>query len=58
VLRGQRMEPRGYHMLARMMPDAELRKALDDMRANVAGVVSKLPSHPDFLQRYCPADDI
>jgi uncharacterized protein Usg len=41
-----------------MMGDAELRKALHDIRTNIADVVSKLPSHPDFLQRYCPADTI
>ena len=55
VLRGQRMEPRGYHQLARMMSDPELRTALGDMRSNIASAVAKLPSHPDFLAQYCPA---
>jgi tryptophan halogenase len=58
VLRGQRMEPRGYHLLARMMSDDELRKALVDMRAGIADVVARLPNHADFIAGYCPAAEV
>jgi tryptophan halogenase len=55
VMLGQRIEPRGYHHLARLMPPGQLRQALGDLKANIAGAVAQMPSHQDFLQRYCAA---
>lgn len=56
VLRGQRMEPRNFHQLARMMPPDELKKALADIKDSIAATVAKMPSHQQFIRSYCPAD--
>jgi tryptophan halogenase len=39
-----------------MMPYDELRQSLADLRRAIADTVAKLPSHPDFLRSYCPAE--
>ena len=56
VLPGQRVMPQGYHRLAAMMPHEELRQELAAMRRQIADKVATMPSHPDFLKRYCPAE--
>ena len=55
VLPGQRVMPEGYHRLAAMMPYDELRTELSTMRKQIEDKVAKMPSHPDYLKRYCPA---
>lgn len=55
VMLGQRLQPRGHHHMARLMQPAQLHKALDDLKANIARAVAKLPAHQDFLNSYCPA---
>jgi len=57
VLLGQRLEPRSYHQLARMMGTAELRDALHGLKANIEAAVARLPSQQEFLARYCPAGE-
>ena len=56
VLLGQRVMPRGYHRLAEMMPPQQLGDELGRMRREIAQLVDEMPSHPDFLKAYCPAD--
>jgi tryptophan halogenase len=57
VMLGQRLEPRGYHHMGRLLGEERLRQALDSLRNNIAGAVAKLPAHQDFLATYCaPAD--
>jgi tryptophan halogenase len=56
VLLGQRSMPRGYHRLAEMMPEEQLRDELARMRGEIVRLVDGMPSHPDFLKAYCPAD--
>jgi tryptophan halogenase len=51
VMLGQRIQPRGYHQLARLMPPGQLRQALGDLKANIAGAVARMPSHQEFLDR-------
>ena len=55
VMLGQRLEPKSWHRLGRLMPPAQLRQALGDLQANVARTVAQLPPHQDFLDGYCPA---
>jgi hypothetical protein len=38
-----------------MMPYDDLRAQLTTMRKQIADTVAKMPSHPDYLKRYCPA---
>jgi len=54
VMLGQRLEPRRYHPLGRIMPTADLRRALEDLRSGIAGAVAQLPAHQRFVERYCP----
>jgi tryptophan halogenase len=56
VLLGQRMMPQGYHHVAAMVPEPQLRGEFDRMRREIAAAVATMPSHPDFLRAYCPAD--
>jgi len=55
VLLGQGLQPRGYHQVARMMPPGQLRQALTDLKAGIAGAVAKMPNHQEFLDHYCAA---
>jgi tryptophan halogenase len=52
VMMGQRIEPTGYHYMARMMPPEQLRKALTDLKGNIAKAVDKMPSHDAFVAQY------
>lgn len=53
VMLGQRIMPRTYHHMGRMMPPQQLKQALDDLKRNIAGAVSRLPQHQAFLDHYC-----
>ncbi len=55
VMLGQRLEPRAYHQLGRLMRPEQLRQALDDLRANIAKAVARMPAHQAFLESYCGA---
>jgi tryptophan 7-halogenase len=55
VMLGQRLRPRGYHHLGRLISDDKLRQGLKSMSAEIATVVSNLPDHQKFLDGYCPA---
>ena len=51
---GQRLTPRAYHHVARMMRPEQLRDALGNIKANIDGAVAKLPDHEVFLASWCP----
>ncbi len=55
VLLGQRLQPRGYHHLAQLMPAEHLQKAMTDLKGNIDTAISTMPSHQAFLDRYCAA---
>jgi tryptophan halogenase len=57
VMLGQRLRPRGYHHMGRMLGPERLRKALDTLKASIAGAVDKMPTHREFVRSYCPAPD-
>ena len=54
VMMGQGIVPAGYHPVVDMMGDDELRQFMAIQRNKVEHVVNQLPSHREFLQRYCP----
>ncbi|RAK52234.1 tryptophan halogenase family protein [Phenylobacterium deserti] len=56
VMLGQRLEPKGYHHMGRLMPPAQLRQSLVDLKGNIDRAVNSLPTHQAFLEQYCPAD--
>jgi tryptophan halogenase len=54
---GQRLEPEAYHPVARLMPPGRLRKALEDLKGNIAGAVARMPDHQQFLDLYCGEEE-
>ncbi|HEX5055885.1 MAG TPA: tryptophan halogenase family protein [Gammaproteobacteria bacterium] len=55
VMLGQRIRPKQYHPLPRMMTDKELSQLMNGMKESIMRAVSKLPSHQDFVDQYCKA---
>ncbi|MBO9544842.1 tryptophan halogenase family protein [Caulobacter sp.] len=53
VLLGQRIQPQTYHHMGRLMPPQQLKAALEDLKRNIAGAVTRLPQHQAFLDSYC-----
>ena len=53
VMLGQRLKPRGYHHMGRMLGPQRLRNALDTLQRSIEGAVSRMPTHRDFLKSYC-----
>jgi tryptophan halogenase len=53
VMLGQRVRPRGYHHMGRMLGPERLRKALETLKGSIAGAVSRMPSHREFLKTHC-----
>jgi tryptophan halogenase len=54
VMMGQGVVPRHYHPTADAMAQADLKRFLDDIRANVIGTARQMPAHMDYLRSYCP----
>jgi tryptophan halogenase len=55
VLIGQRIEPNSHHPIVDLMGDDELQNFLGGLQKSVADKVSKMPSHQEFIDRYCKA---
>jgi tryptophan halogenase len=55
VMLGQRLEPGAHHLMGRLIPPAQLRQALADLKTNIGKAVTAMPDHQDFLDRYCSA---
>ena len=53
VMLGQRLEPKSWHRMGRLMKPAQLEQALRDLRTNVARAVAAMPDHQAFLDGYC-----
>lgn len=53
VMMGQGIKPKSHHKFARSMSDDKLRGMLNDLETNIARVVESMPSHKDFIDRYC-----
>jgi len=54
VMLGQRLTPKNWHRLARLMPADRLAQSLAELKAGIAAEVAKLPQHQAFLAGYCP----
>lgn len=55
VMLGQGIVPKQHHMLARALPDADMQRLFDAIRQPLQGAVATMPSHQEFLERYCKA---
>jgi len=56
VMLGQGIEPKSYHPIVDMMDDQELRQFMQIQRQKVDVVVKQLPTHQEFINRYCPTE--
>jgi tryptophan 7-halogenase len=55
VMIGQGIVPVGYHPLVDAVSDAELVKFADSVRSVIASCVGAMPTHEQFIDRYCRA---
>jgi tryptophan halogenase len=55
VMLGQGIEPKSYHTIVDMMDERELRQFMQIQGQKVDQVLSQLPTHQEFINRYCPA---
>jgi tryptophan halogenase len=55
VMMGQGIEPKSYHPIVDMMDDQELRQFMQFQRQKVSHLLNQLPTHQEFIDRYCPA---
>ena len=53
VMIGQRVRPRAYHHMGRLMEMDRLRVALDTLKNSIGGAVARMPTHRAFLESYC-----
>ena len=52
VMLGQRLTPLSRHPASLMMPEPQLRDALDSLRTNIARAVSAMPTHEAWLNSF------
>jgi tryptophan halogenase len=55
VMMGQGIVMEGHNPMAARTPPAKLRGELDEIEKSVRYVVDAMPTHGDYLARYCPA---
>jgi tryptophan halogenase len=53
VMMGQRIMPRAHHPIAAKLTDEELNRFLSAIRDGIARTVRSLPTHADYVARYC-----
>ncbi len=57
VMVGQGLTPRHHHRMGALLGEERLRRALESLQSNIARAVVKMPTHKDFIKRYCPAEN-
>ncbi|MBA4086412.1 MAG: tryptophan halogenase [Novosphingobium sp.] len=55
VMMGQGINPQSHHPVAAKLRDEELKHLLGSLREQVSRTVAALPSHGDYVARYCGA---
>jgi tryptophan halogenase len=58
VMLGQGLMPKEFHPIVNMMTDEELKAFLNSIKVSVNNLVDQLPSHQQFIDRYCKAPKI
>jgi tryptophan halogenase len=56
VLLGQNIVPRRCDPIVAALPREQVRQSLDSMRAAMSAATQAMPTHADFIQRYCASD--
>lgn len=57
VMLGQRLQPKGYHHLGRLMTDEQMQMVLNGISGNIDKALARMPAHQDFVDQYCRADE-
>ncbi len=57
VMLGQGIEPKSYHPIVDMISEQELRQFMQIQAQKVDHVLSQLPTHQEFISRYCPTSN-
>ena len=55
VFLGQNIVPRRVDPIVAALPVAEVRQSLESMHAAMHGAAQAMPTHAEFIRRYCPA---
>lgn len=56
VMIGQGIVPESYHPLVDQAPEQDLYRFVDGVRATIARCVEVMPTHQQFIDRYCRAE--
>jgi tryptophan halogenase len=56
VLLGQNIVPRRCDPIVAALPHTQVRESLESMRVAMHNAVQTMPTHAEFIQRYCAAD--
>ncbi|WP_271078700.1 tryptophan halogenase family protein [Aurantiacibacter sp. MUD61] len=55
VMMGQGISMQGHNAMAATLDQAETKKELDEIEKSIRFLVQHMPSHGEYLARYCPA---
>jgi tryptophan halogenase len=58
VFIGQGILPRSFDPLVEIKSDAQIEQFLGNIAATIARCVDVMPTHLDYIRKYCPADPI
>ena len=56
VMMGQGIEMEGYNAAANTLDPATMKTEIDGMEQSIRYLVQRMPSHAEFVGRYCPAN--
>ena len=55
VFLGQHVTPRAHDPIVSTLPHGEVTDSIESMRIAMEGAVARMPTHEEFVARYCPA---
>jgi tryptophan halogenase len=55
VFLGQHVTPRSHDPIVSTLPADEVTSSIESMHAAMADAAARMPTHEEFLARYCPA---
>ena len=58
VFLGQNILPSGYSPLVDSLPEQKIEEALAFLKSEIVENIPRMPSHEEFLSRYCPAPNL
>lgn len=56
IMLGQGIVPKRHHPIVNLMPSSQLNSVFSDIKSEIDETVRKLPSHQQFIDKYCLAD--